>query len=116
MAKTSEKEFWKYIKEANWKKDGDYERIQKYFSTLDPEKLKKLEIFCRNKQSGLYTKYEKDWLDRIPVSDDGWDDLTAEVVGRGEEFYKTITVEKLQKMAEKRDYTENFMYCFHLNT
>lgn len=105
--------FWKLVELANWKKDGDYERIRKMFINL-PEK-EAFENFCCDKASLLADKFHDDWLGNpgIEVSDDGWSDLTAEVVGRGRKFYESITVKKLQKMAEDLDYNENFLYSFH---
>ncbi len=73
-----------------------------------------MEDFVNEKVNQLRIKYNTDWLGDpgIDVSDDGWDDLTSEVVGRGKEFYTNITVEKLQQMANDMDYRENFRYSF----
>jgi len=46
----------------------------------------------------------------IAVSDDGWYDLRADVIGRGKKFYYSITKSKLQKMALDFDFEENFLY------
>ena len=114
MQKT-EKELWDLIEKANWASDHDYKRIQNKWKSLDPDTKKELEDFTNDKVSSLNKKYGKYWLGNpgIAVSDDGWMDLRAEVVGRGKEFYENITVEKLQKMALDYDYTECFTYSLH---
>ena len=46
-----------------------------------------------------------------------WNTVTGEIwedVGRGENFYNSITVEKLREMANTYDYHENFGYSFQL--
>ena len=113
--KLTEDDLWALIESAKWKKDGNYKRVQKQYAELPKRIFNQLERFYRSKQDILQRKFHKDWIGNpgIGVSDDGWDDLSAEVVARGKEFYNSITVEKLQKMADKNDYTENFGYCFH---
>ncbi len=111
--KKTEQELWDMVEKANWSSDHDYNRIQKEWKNLDKDTKRGLEKFVDNKISYLAKQYGKDWLGNpgIDVSDDGWMDLTAEVVGRGKSFYESITVEKLQRMAIERDYEECFSYC-----
>ena len=106
---------WGLIEKADWTKDHDFNRIQKEFQKLPKDILEQLKDFAHGKVRELYERFEKDWLadPGIQCSDDGWSDLTAEVVGRGEKFFKTITVKKLQKMALTLDYHENFTYSLH---
>ena len=110
-----EEHYWKQIEELEWSKDHDYKRIEQYlkdnFTVV--ESIDLIE-FINDKIHYLYSQFQDDWLGDpgIEVSDDGWSDLTAEVVGRGKKFYKNITVEKLQKMAIEEDYQENFTYSF----
>jgi len=113
--KKTEQELWEMVEKANWNSDHDYKRIQKEWKNLDADTKGELEAFVHNKISSLNKQYEKDWLGNpgISVSDDGWMDLRAEVVGRGKSFYESITVEKLQRMAIERDYQECFSYCLH---
>lgn len=104
------------IEDAKWISDHDYYRIGNEFAKLPEGEYKQLEKFINRKVVELSFKYERAWLgedggDGIRVSDDGWMDLTAEVVGRGEQFYNSITVEKLRKMAHTHDYHECFTYC-----
>lgn len=110
----TESEMWGLIESARWNSDHDYNRIQNLFKNLDKKEFKELENFFIKKVDLLHQKFDKAWLSipGIDVSDDGWSDLTAEVVGRGEDFYNSITAEKLQKIAIENDYEESFSYCF----
>ncbi len=111
----TKKELWLLIEKVNWAFDHNYNRIQKFFiEKLTDSEQKQLSEFFDQKETDLHNKYKEYWLGSpgIDVSDDGWSDLKAEVIGRGEEFYNNITVEKLVKMAEDNDYEESFAYCF----
>ena len=111
----TQSELWRLIESAEWQSDHDYERINSFFKKeLNEVDLKQLEDFANEMSDDLYDKFEKDWLGKpgIKVSDDSWMDLRAEVVGRGEEFYKNITADKLREMAKKHDFEENFLYSF----
>lgn len=111
MSKMTEKELWKWIRKAQWKKDHDYKRIEKfYIFNLNPSQLMQLRSFVDKKIDALDKKYRKYWIDNIPISDDSWMDLRAEVIGRGESFYKSITPAKLKKIGETGDYRECFEY------
>jgi hypothetical protein len=106
---------WKNIEELEWTTDHDYKRISQYLKdNFTIEESLELAEFVNNKADDLQNRFHNSWLAEpgIAVSDDGWDDLTSEVVGRGEDFYKNITEEKLQEMAINLDYHENFRYSF----
>lgn len=110
----SDDKLWKIIQDAQWSKDHNDERINDFFMSYGSEIQNQLDQFAHNQQNKLKTKFHDDWLGNpgIQVSDDGWHDLTAEVVGRGKKFYEAITLKKLQQMANDNDYCENFMYSF----
>jgi len=100
---------WALIDQSKWSKDKDYKRIQKLFAKLPF--LKKIELrgFVNDKVEALEDKYGK----KIQyLGDDSWWDLRADIVGRGKEFYNSITFDQLQKMANEVDYKENFEYSF----
>jgi hypothetical protein len=112
----NEKRYWQLIKEAQWKSDHNYRRISREWKTLPNDEFEMLKKFIDEKADELDKKYHDAWLGKdggggFDVSDDGWSDLRYEVVGRGEEFYNSITVEKLREMAEDFDYHESFGYC-----
>ena len=111
----SEDELWDMVESYEWDKNKfNYEEITKQVNKLPKNKYKQLYGFVLSKFDNLNRKYKKDWLGNpgIEVSDDGWSDLRAEVVGRGKNFYNYITVETLQDMARTNDYQENFKYIF----
>ncbi len=115
MENNLEDQYWAQIEELEWTKDHSYNRIEQYLKeTLTVSEAVRLKDFVREKVDQLRIRFHNDWLGDpgIEVSDDGWSDLTNEVVGRGKEFYKNITVEKLQEMANVMDYHENFSYSF----
>ena len=107
--------YWSIIEKLEWSIDHDSDRIKKYIlDNYTREEANNLAEFGYEKSGELMDRFESDWLGDpgIQVSDDGWSDLTNEVVGRGKEFYNNITVEKLQRMAISGDYYENFSYSF----
>ena len=109
-------EMWKLIDDCNWAGDHDYERIRKELrAKLTKSQRKQLAEFADSKQEYIQKVFNSAWLGEpgIEVSDDGWSDLTAEVVGRGRKFYAKITVKKLRDMVENDTYRENFMYVFN---
>lgn len=105
---------WTHVSLLNWEGNPDYERIRKELKKVySAGFIADLKAFCTIKQEELKNRFESDWLSSIPVSDDGWGDLTAECVARGQDFYDNgINVEKLTHMATHMLYTENFMYSF----
>jgi hypothetical protein len=114
---TNEQKNWKLIETTNWKSDHSFKRIETELSSLDNITFEELEEFVHEKASLLFEKYEDAWLGRdggsgFDVSDDSWSDLVYDVVGRGEEFYNSITADKLREMADNDDYQESFSYCF----
>lgn len=118
-----EQKCWKLIEHATWKADHNYKRISSDWSKLPNDEFKMLERFIDKKVDELYAKFEVHWLGRngfnngkgIPASDDSWSDLVYDVVGRGEDFYNSITAEKLLEMAEIDDYEESFAYCLQIS-
>jgi len=110
--KKTEAELWAIIKKAGWTKDHNYNRIKDEFMKLPIDVRNQLEEFIHKKISEVYTKFEKDWLGDpgFSCSDDGYSDLTAEVVGRGEKFFNSVTAKKMRTMAEDNDYHESFSY------
>jgi hypothetical protein len=104
-------DFWKIIEDLKW--DGNYDRCKRELnSKYSEEEIDNLDCFVRNLMGDLYDRYKKDWLERIPASDDAWSDIRAEVVGRGKESFDNITVAKFISMAKNTDYNESFIYIF----
>jgi hypothetical protein len=112
----NEKKCWQLIEAARWKLDHSYKRISNEWSELSDDDFKTLKEFIHSKAGLLSRTYQDAWLGRdggpgIDVGDDSWSDLVYDVVGRGEEFYNTVTVEQLREIADNCDYEESFCYC-----
>ena len=107
---------WNRIEELNWTSDGDYRRIEDFIKNrYSFSSARELAEFVNSRATELCQKYEDAWLgvpDLAPLWDDSWSDLAYEVVGRGREFFETITASKLREMANTNDYHESFAYCF----
>ena len=109
--------FWAFVDVAQWNSDKDYRRIRETFNNISRENQEIISDTYDYFHYMLNSNFENAWLGRdggkgIDVSDDGWSDLRAEVIGRGKGFYNSITVEVLQEMADNLDYTESFGYSF----
>jgi hypothetical protein len=118
---TNEQKCWKLIENAQWKSDHNYDRISDEWSKLPNDEFQELKKFIHGKAKELGNKYYDAWLGKdggpgFDVSDDGWSDLRYDVIGRGEEFYDSITVDKLREMADDLDYEESFSYCLQIQT
>lgn len=114
---TNEKKNWELIEATKWKSDHSYRRIEVELSSLDDKTFKELKEFVHEKAKTLSKIYHDAWLGRdggsgFDVSDDSWSDLVYDVVGRGEDFYNSVTADKLREMASNDDYQESFSYCF----
>tara|TARA_R110000772_G_scaffold63815_2_gene142725 strand:- start:277 stop:639 length:363 start_codon:yes stop_codon:yes gene_type:complete len=106
---------WNRIEELNWASDHDIDRVEEYIKNrYSFSSARELAEFADSKVIELCQKYEDAWLGvpGIACSDDSWSDLAYEVVGRGREFFETITASKLREMANTNDYQESFGYCF----
>jgi hypothetical protein len=113
---TNEQKYWRLIENAQWKSDHNYNRISDEWSKLPNNEFQELKEFIHEKVKILSKTYYDAWLGKdggpgIDASDDSWSDLRYDVVGRGEEFYNSITVDKLREMASRYDYQESFCYC-----
>jgi hypothetical protein len=123
----TDKEYWKLIESFMWGADFSYAKIQVLVEELEPAISAGLQDFCYTRVKDLYDRFEE--YGRTKVKDDGYEhrgicyfgvsddrlnDLTAHIVGLGEEeFNKVIQNPELARQrAKKRDYKENFMYSF----
>jgi hypothetical protein len=126
MAKEQDNKFWPIVDKINWGSRGidDLEDCQKILKDLlSIEEIKQMDDWYDDKRKKLCRKLEKHAKEKCgnkhgyyPVSDDGYWDLTAHIVGLGEAVYKENlkNPELAKTRATKRDYQENFGYCFHL--
>ena len=117
--------YWKIINQCNWGMDFDCDRIKDFLiNYYTKSERRELHDFCRKKIKKLYRTFEKYSLEKFGdkysnfyVSDDGMSDLTAHIVGLGEEEYNKVikNPELARKRAKNREYKENFMYSFHFD-
>lgn len=108
----SEEKFWDFVRRCDWSSDHDYDRIKyKILHSLTKEEVavyldtysqftNKLSIKLNNVVSG--------------VSDDGYSDLLAHIVGSGKELYDAVMNDPsiAQKIIDNHEYVENFSYAF----
>lgn len=101
---------WNLISVIDWPNKGIEDHVvteeqRDFFSDVQRTVYNALNSY--GKSIGLLYR----WL---PVSDDGFDDLTAHIVGLGaKEVEKVIKYpKKALARASARNYKENFMYCF----
>ena len=113
----SETNFWAIVEGLGWgRRTTDYDAIQKdLMNRLSPQQAKKMRgIF--DKKKGELSRAISQWErsnDDLPVSDDGYSDLLAHIVGMGrKEFEKTLRNPELAyERAKKYDYKESFAYA-----
>jgi hypothetical protein len=109
------KRLWKQVEELAWTSDSDYRRVEEHVKNrYSFSSAKELAKFVNDKAAELAVQYKSAWLSDpgIACGNDSWSDLRYEVVARGQEFFESITVTKMQDMALNQDYQESFAYCF----
>ena len=100
---------WSLIKKLNYKIDDDYSRVGKEIAKLTNAQAKELWEFVNSKAENL----EKRFGDKIKrVGDDSWSDIRYDVISRGENFYNKVTLPILQRIVDRSDYSESFLYSF----
>tara|TARA_R110000868_G_scaffold196505_1_gene442434 strand:- start:131 stop:502 length:372 start_codon:yes stop_codon:yes gene_type:complete len=109
-----EKSLWGLVENLNWSQDHDYKRIEGELKGLGLDVANQIHEFVSEKRGEICSQYQEDWLGEpgIGVSDDGWSDLTNDIVGRGRKVFENINTKQLQEIADSGDYYENFGYSF----
>ncbi len=114
------KQAWKVLESFKWDHAGNYDKEMLTFWTKDVLKdaEKCAKDFRRYLGNALEEHAERVTGSRYSyygVSDDGFWDLTAHIVGLGENVYRLVLnyPEIAKMMADERDYTENFEYIFN---
>lgn len=110
--------FWKFIEQAKWKSDHDYERIHELLNkepfTSHWESLQDILYELRD---DLNDRFEYFWTGRdgqggLSCGDDSWNDLRLDIIARGKTYYEAITEEKIRTMDRGYRYEEGFEYSF----
>ena len=119
-----EKMMWERISDIGWGvRTVDYKRLRKElsekYSMKDIKRTKEFAVAKRKELAKILTEFEKSIgvPNYFNVSDDGFWDLTAHIVGLGKHHYDII----IEKPPIARDivinnmYKENFEYSFNIN-
>ncbi len=102
---------WGFIEAMNYNERG-YDGCHEWLETesgLSKHDIQILKEFVGSKVAELNIKFAT----KVKCfSDDTWSDVRYQIVANGEEFYNTITAEKIQSMIDDMDYKESFAYSF----
>jgi hypothetical protein len=112
-----DKFFWEVVDLVDYKSDNDYDRIRDMFLNLnrfcgiDSDVFIALLESFESKMGSLENRWGDDIIN---VSDDSWDDLKADIISRGKDFYVRAMsdFDMVQKMANDEDFEESFSYSF----
>jgi hypothetical protein len=119
----SDDQCWRIISDLGWGvKDCDINCISKELKEkLTTEEQLFLLNFVDEKEKNLYkilenfanTRPEK-FSHYFGVSDDSFGDLVSHIVGLGKTIYNDTCLNPIlaKKRADRRDFEENFSYCF----
>jgi len=112
QANPSDAEFWKTVKNARWTSDHNYDRI----------KYQWMRTLTQPQSEGLRRKFDKirarlnNKITNIVyhVSDDGFSDLVAHIIGMGKDTYDAVMQNPrlAQNIIDANEYVENFGYSF----
>lgn len=117
-------EFWKFVECINWQQyitdNKRYNTEEIILTKVAPnftwEEFASFELIYKELYHELTDRFHDIWLsdeyDFMP-SDDGYTDLISSIIGKGWDFYSNVNEKDFIKMANNRDYLENFGYLFH---
>lgn len=99
--------FWQFVEEAAWQHSKNYRAIAARLSLKYGADQIPLETIFRELQKELMNKLDQFELE---VSDDSFDDLTAHIIGMGQEEYYRVLNEPEFAIAYRNSYVESFAY------
>ena len=99
--------FWQFVMEAAWHESKDYKAIARRLSPKYAKDSVAILAMFRDLQKGLMKE-----LDQIElwISDDGFADLTAHIIGMGKDKYYRILRKSEDAIAYRNSYVESFAY------
>ena len=122
LLKKDDDYYWNIIDVLGWgTKSVDYKELGKMLADKYPDDIKELQIFVEDRRKELIQIMDK-YTNTLPgnksywgVSDDGFLDLTAHIVGLGKQKYLDIILNPCiaKDISSKQEYKENFEYIFH---
>lgn len=107
---TTVESFWRFVDLAQWTTDHNVDRIKRLLLQESDEKTVEA---IRMKASEYMNELEAARGDDIRgVSDDGWSDVRAHVIGSGRKVYDACLDSQLyiQEIVDSGKYVENFLY------
>ena len=119
---SSDERFWKLVEQLGWGMDADSKKIKAgLLQSLTPEEAGDVEETASRLVSELMkriTKWEDIEGEELPVSDDGFNDLTSHIVGLGKEEYSRVMADPSLALQRANDhkYQENFRYVIPYKT
>ena len=99
--------FWQFVEEAAWNESKNYKDIAARLSPKYGADRQALETMFRQLQKELMKKLNQFELE---ISDDGFDDLTAHIIGMGKDKYYQVFNEPQSAIAYCSSYVESFAY------
>ncbi len=119
LSKEKEKKFWDLIESSNWvkytkhypKKHEDF-FMKKLNYKKDHTEFTEMENFMILLLVKMNKKFMKNSRYVGVGSDDGWFQLLSNVIARGEEYYNSITKEKLRELYHSDNCYDGFLTDF----
>lgn len=115
----NEQMWWDFVEHAGWTKDYNYDRIGMMLKNTDPQIAKELEEIYNELCNKLHQLLD----DKVKgVSDDGYSDLLAHIIGSGEKVYAQVMdnwkvaqdiIDETQQSGYTEGYKEGFQYIWH---
>jgi len=121
MKKLNRNAFWAIVKDMNWDKDCNYERISDEIEAGEYGNKTYMVAFLNTWQDvnsdlnkAVDTLSDEDYNKYIGKSDDGLSDLLAHIMGIGKEAYNKV-IEDPKKFYQYTDEArESFAYTLHI--
>jgi len=118
-AAVSDAQFWDLVKQIGWgTQTTDYKAIkQSLMSVLSKEEAASFFKVFHKVQGALMkaiTKWEDETGENLEVGDDGFNDLTAHIIGLGKPMYDKVI--RVPDLAKNIKYVESFAYGIPYST
>ena len=104
--------FWEMIEFLDWQ-NTSIPQCRFKLTLFDNNLIGDLKGFIDEKQNTIKEIYSNSVIKHQICGDDAWDDISAEFVARGCDYFHNCNFEEIRRMAEENDYRENFKYIFN---
>ena len=99
--------FWQFVMEAAWHESKNYKAIARRLSLKYGADSVALQAMFRDLQKRLMKELDQFGLE---LSDDGFSDLTAHIIGMGQDEYYQVLRKSEDAIAYRNSYVESFAY------